>query len=360
MIYQVLDDDDHRLDAHLEIEGKDIVFHSRGGTKGKDAQNADYSTGLRLLLERIQDTKLGLVTVWVDSSVVQEMPLEERRILAHDEAGAEPQTLLSLLRMRMKDVGRKPGSKSTGGNTTKRLRIRLGTDLGQTQVGYLHVAPTVSPATGRLPAEVLEKVTAKHIWNAVQSLLTSNSQHPFGTSMDYDVLTDDGTRLPPKAVFGIAATEALGFQVVPAHFSGGLNTVCFRKIEQAGYEIVSKGDQSRAVTAPPSDEEQEWEEGAKKLVIHMKAERGKGLSAAKKAEFISVHGALFCERCKCDPVKEYGEYGEACIEVHHMAMLISEMKANHKTKLSDLACLCANCHRIVHRELRQRAMLDKI
>ena len=31
MIYQVLDDDGHALDAHLEIEGKDIVFHSRGG-----------------------------------------------------------------------------------------------------------------------------------------------------------------------------------------------------------------------------------------------------------------------------------------------------------------------------------------
>jgi hypothetical protein len=358
MIYQVLDDDGHALDAHLEIEGNDIVFHSRGGTKGKDAQNADYSSGLRLLLRRIQDSKLSLAAVWVDSSMVQQMPLEERRILAQDETGAQAEQLLALLATRMKDVGREPASK--GGNTTKRLRLRLGADLGEPQlVHQLHVAPAVSTATRRLPAEVLEKVTAKHIWDAVQALLAGDVQHPFGPSTDYDVLADDGTRLPPKAVFGIAATEALGFKVVPDHFSGGLNTPCFRAIEQAGYQIVRKGQQSQAAIAPPSDEEQEWSDGGKRLVVHLRSERWPGLSAAKKADFISQHGTLFCERCKLDPVKEYGELGEACIEVHHTAVLVSEMKPDHKTKLSDLTCLCANCHRVVHRELRRQGMLDQ-
>jgi predicted HNH restriction endonuclease len=83
------------------------------------------------------------------------------------------------------------------------------------------------------------------------------------------------------------------------------------------------------------------------------------LSAAKKAEFIGEHGVLFCERCKRDLVNEYGEAGEACIEVHHTAVFASDMKSDHKTKLSDLTCLCANCHRVVHRELRQQAMLDR-
>lgn len=216
--------------------------------------------------------------------------------------------------------------------------------------------PEVSPATGRLAAETLEKVTAKHIWTAVQTLLAGNAQHPFGPSTDYDVLADGEARLPPKAVFGIAATAALGFQVMPDHFTGGLNTICFRKIEDAGYEIVRKGEQSDAVIAPPSDDEQEWSEGGKRMVHHLRSERGRGLSAAKKADFISQHGALFCERCGCDPVKEYGELGAACIEVHHTAVLVSEMKIDHKTKLSDLTCLCANCHRVVHRELRQRTL----
>ena len=287
--------------------------------------------------------------------MVQQIPLKERRILAQEETGAQAELLLTLLATRMKDVGREPGSK--GGNTTKRLRLRLGTNLGEPQlVQQLHVAPAVSAATGQLPAEALEKVTAKHIWNAVQVLLAGDVQHPFGPSTDYEVLADDGTPLPPKAVFGIAATEALGFQIVPDHFSGGLNTPCFRAIEQAEYEIVRKGEQSQALPVPPSDEEKEWSEGGKRLIVHLRSERWPGLSAAKKADFISQHGTLFCERCKLDPVKEYGELGEACIEVHHTAVLVSEMKPDHKTKLSDLTCLCANCHRVVHRELRQQAL----
>lgn len=44
--------------------------------------------------------------------------------------------------------------------------------------------------------------------------------------------------------------------------------------------------------------------------------------------------------------------------MHHMAVLVSDMKPDHKTKLSDLTCLCANCHRTVQRELRQKAMHD--
>jgi hypothetical protein len=42
-------------------------------------------------MQRVRDAKLGLEAVWVDSSVVQKMPLEARRILAQDEAGAEPE-----------------------------------------------------------------------------------------------------------------------------------------------------------------------------------------------------------------------------------------------------------------------------
>ena len=227
--------------------------------------------------------------------------------------------------------------------------------LGLRLPGAEPANPAAPPAAGRLPAKELEKVTAKHIWDAVQALLAGDVQHPFGTSIDYDVLADNGTRLPPKAVFGIAATHALGFEVGPDHFSGGLNTPCFRTIQQAGYEIVRKEQQGHTQRIPPSDEEQEWLEGGKKLIVHLASERHPGLSAAKKAAFIEQHGALFCEQCKRDPVKEYGAIGKACIEVHHTAVLVSDMKPDHKTKLSDLTCLCANCHRVVHWQLRQKA-----
>lgn len=57
-------------------------------------------------------------------------------------------------------------------------------------------------------------MTAEHLFNAVQRLL-AGADHGFGESTDYDVVLDDGTRLPPKAVFGLAASEALGYDVIP-------------------------------------------------------------------------------------------------------------------------------------------------
>ena len=209
---------------------------------------------------------------------------------------------------------------------------------------------------GRLPAESLNRVTAEHVWNAVQRLASGTVEHSFGASTEYDLLCEDGVRLPPKTVFGLAASEALGFQVLPSHFSGGLGTPCFRILAAAGFEIVPKGEPSHATVVPPAPEEEEWEEGGWRLVLHLRSERGRGLSPAKKAQFVREHGRLFCERCNFDPVALYGaDLGDACIEVHHHAVHVAEMSAGHRTRLEDLSCLCANCHRVTHRELRQRA-----
>ena len=118
MIYQVKDENDQLLDAHFEIDDTDLIFHSRGGTKGKDVRNLDYSNGLRLLLKRIQEGRVVLLGVWVDSARVQGVPLEERRILDESESGASPENLLTLLSTRMKSIGRDPDAREGGGNPT--------------------------------------------------------------------------------------------------------------------------------------------------------------------------------------------------------------------------------------------------
>ncbi len=42
--------------------------------------------------------------------------------------------------------------------------------------------------------------------------------------------------MPPKAVFGVAATEALGFEVGPENFTAGDNMLCFRVMRQRLYD----------------------------------------------------------------------------------------------------------------------------
>jgi predicted HNH restriction endonuclease len=59
---------------------------------------------------------------------------------------------------------------------------------------------------------------------------------------------------------------------------------------------------------------------------------------------------LRCEvpGCQFDFVHRYGELGEGFAEVHHLRPL-SEMQAPETVTLDDLAVLCANCHRMIHR-----------
>ncbi|MFD6548232.1 HNH endonuclease [Streptomyces sp. NPDC058398] len=57
--------------------------------------------------------------------------------------------------------------------------------------------------------------------------------------------------------------------------------------------------------------------------------------------------ALRCEVCDFDFAHVYGPLGEDYIEVHHVTPL--HISGPQETELSDLACLCANCHRMCHR-----------
>lgn len=204
----------------------------------------------------------------------------------------------------------------------------------------------------RFVAATFAPILGEHLLAAAQRLASGASNHPFGASNDYDVLFD-GQRLPPKAVFGQAAAQALGFPVRPANFSAGERTLSFRVLSEHGYPIVRKDEVPPTDPVLISDEDRAWSEGHIKLVTHLRRERGTGLASAKRDAFRAAHGRLFCERCGMDPVEVFGSaIGEACIEIHHQETQIADMQTGHRTRLEDLQCLCANCHRVTHRELK--------
>jgi len=207
----------------------------------------------------------------------------------------------------------------------------------------------------RLPVELFDRVSPEHIWNAIQMLLDGFADHQFADSTDYDLLASGGTRLPPKAVFGVAAKLALGFEVLPKHFTAGEESACFKKLRGAGYSIVKKGEDLPTAPAELSGDDQDWAEGRTRLVTHLVKERAKGLAQAKKSQFKGEHGKLYCERCGLDPIVQYGTvHAESCIEVHHHDIHVRDMAEQHRTKLEALQCLCANCHRLVHKLLREK------
>ena len=216
-------------------------------------------------------------------------------------------------------------------------------------------AAATAPVT-RLSAQVLAAATPEFIWLAIQGIIAGRADHRFGPSTDYDVITDDGRRLPPKAVFGVALALALQDPTIgPEHFSAGEASSCFRLLREAGYAIISKSSPTGNVGGA-DEEDREWKEGEVKLGPHRRRERSPGLARAKKAQFLRQHGKLFCEHCELDPVAVYGTLlAESCIEVHHRDTQVQDMAPGHVTRLRHLICICANCHRLEHRRIATAA-----
>ena len=352
----IADSDGLSLDATVEVERGAIILHSRGGAVGSpNVRNRDYSTALRIILRRLLEKHFDIAGVWVDSSRVQILPLEERAILTRADLPATPDTLFTLMSRRMQAVGRSPDAGLGRGNSNKRIRFSLEERSAQEIVQAIGAIPktAISRTDSRLPAELLRRVTPEHIWQAIAEISVIGAGNEFGPSTDYDLLTDSGVRLPPKAVFGQAASLALSLRVGPNSFSAGIGTPCFDMLYKAGYRIVAK-QEAIEQPEPLSDDDRFWVEGSPRLVSHLRRERGRGLSSAKKANFIRQHGRLFCERCKMEPLQVFGDQdGDACIEVHHHSTAVAEMDERHETHLDDLQCLCANCHRYTHRVMKR-------
>ena len=82
---------------------------------------------------------------------------------------------------------------------------------------------------------------------------------------------------------------------------------------------------------------------------HVVRERNPIIISIVKANFKKKHGRLFCQACNFDFEKIYGPIGKNFIEAHH-TIPISEMKPGDKTKPEDIALLCSNCHKMVHKK----------
>ncbi|MDX0028684.1 5-methylcytosine-specific restriction protein A [Sinorhizobium medicae] len=343
-------DDGARLNAKLEMHELGIILHSRSGTD----RNRDYRQALELLMSRLDSAGIDY-EIYLDSQRVQKTDLVKRR-LSFDRGAS--------IATRFGELVRAMNANSQSHGAWRRLLITTpGTRHAKLRAA-IRAVETTTGEIARLPTSELRKVTTSHIERAVQKLLTGGDAANFAPSRDYDALTDDGVPLAPKKVFGLALEEALGIEIHPGHFSAGWGQICFELLEEAGLWIVAKNGaavrpkpyspeiESELIRFTPTEEERSWIEGNPKIVSHLQRERQPGLAKQKRDEFIAQHGRLFCEDCELDPAERYGdEAGSACIEVHHHRTHVAKMQPGHKSITADLKCLCANCHRVLHRKL---------
>ena len=102
------------------------------------------------------------------------------------------------------------------------------------------IVKTESTSRNRLSIDDMKRIKRSDLREAAQSLIEGKVKHSFADSTHYDILLSDGRRLPPKALFGVAASRVLNIEVLPAHFIGGEGTPCFRILLAAGFQIVPK------------------------------------------------------------------------------------------------------------------------
>jgi hypothetical protein len=134
-----------------------------------------------------------------------------------------------------------------------------------------------------------------------------------------------------------------------SNFSLGFNRLNDETVIQALIALESESAHTASLPAlPDADFFASGTEGTTRLVSHFRRERDRNLVAAKKAAVLSAKGNLSCEVCGFDFSATYGSLGDDFCEVHHLTPL-SASRNTVTTTLADLAVLCSNCHRIIHR-----------
>lgn len=153
-----------------------------------------------------------------------------------------------------------------------------------------------------------------------------------------------GKRYPPKYVICLAAKHAIGRELRFDEF----NAVAARDYLRARGHIVIDDRDMAILKVQDESAELAFPEGAEKYVLHRRKERDTKMARLAKENRLADVGSLRCDVCGFDFEKTYGELGEGYIEAHHV-IPVSELAPNAMSKVSDLALVCANCHRMLHR-----------
>ncbi|WP_342647391.1 HNH endonuclease [Mucilaginibacter sp. CSA2-8R] len=83
---------------------------------------------------------------------------------------------------------------------------------------------------------------------------------------------------------------------------------------------------------------------------HLSRERNSVIiGLAKSRAFRKSNGRVLCACCDFDFLRTYGEHGLNFIEAHHIIPIGTGVE--RITRIEDLAMVCANCHRMLHRKI---------
>ncbi|EJG1862194.1 HNH endonuclease [Vibrio parahaemolyticus] len=163
-------------------------------------------------------------------------------------------------------------------------------------------------------------------------------------SVHYDFVYK-GKSFPPKLVISYASKFAFGEELSSYDF----NAVRARDYLRArGYIVNDRRDSERENEIQFETVESNFSEGTEIYKMHRALERDTSIARKVKVMRLKDSGKLECEVCGFDFFQTYGGLGLGYIEAHHTTP-VHELKGTRKTQANELALVCSNCHKMLHR-----------
>lgn len=213
---------------------------------------------------------------------------------------------------------------------------------------------TITRQTGGMKSGPIQLIEKHHILKALREMTANGAVGIPGKrkSKKYD-LAYRGHKYPPKYVVSRAhtfvdKTELRGFR-------GGEGTNNF--LIDRGFRIVDKNGRSVGIQAITEDEAAMYAEGRASYRLHRQLERNAKIAKIVKNKRLLKTGDLRCDVCSFSFRKKYGLIGSGFIEAHH-TIPISKLRRRRYTKLSEMALVCSNCHRMLHRSNPVRSIKE--
>lgn len=115
------------------------------------------------------------------------------------------------------------------------------------------------------------------------------------------------------------------------------------------FSIVKNRLKADELSKDTPEVRREFPEGRLYEKLHQQRERNSKVVKLAKQNMKQQLGKLICQICKFDFWEKYGSLGDDYIEAHH-TIPVSELNENSTTKIEDIALVCSNCHRMLHRK----------
>lgn len=135
----------------------------------------------------------------------------------------------------------------------------------------------------------------------------------------------------------------------------GLQRNEFQRLAERAVEFF----RTIANAVAPNPSQQDWDiypavENRQSVSRHLRRERNSHIATMRKQQDNYV-----CTVCRFDFLKTYGIIGNDFAEAHHLIPLSMNQKIR-QTNIDDLATVCANCHRMLHRMRGTRSDVAKL